>query len=128
MNLYWGGTKLGVAKYRPFDGADPRDAAYDWSLYDRTAHYASAYGIKLLFSITGHARAGRTAARARTGRRATTPILRDFAYAAAARYSGTYTGDGRPDPSRRPAVGGVERAEQPGLPPAPVRPQGRASG
>ena len=36
VNLYWGG-KLGVAKARPFDGSDPRDAAYDWSLYDRTA-------------------------------------------------------------------------------------------
>ena len=52
VNLYWGG-KLGVAKVRPFDAADPRDAGYDWSLYDHVSAFAGAYGIKLLFSITG---------------------------------------------------------------------------
>ena len=41
VNLYWGG-KLGVAKYRPFDASDPRDAAYDWSQYDRIVQYAGA--------------------------------------------------------------------------------------
>ena len=52
VNLYWGG-KLGVAKYRPFDGLDPRDAAYNWALYDRVVQYAGAYKLKVLFSITG---------------------------------------------------------------------------
>jgi hypothetical protein len=100
VNLYWGG-KLGVAKYRPFDGADPRDAAYDWSLYDRTAQYASAYGINLLFSITG------TPRWANGGQSSNRPPfeysdLQDFAYAAAARYSGRYTGeDGRTLPAVR---------------------------
>jgi hypothetical protein len=100
VNLYWGG-KLGVAKYRPFDGADPRDAGYSWSLYDRVAMYASAYGIKLLFSITG------TPRWANGGGSANRPPLnyqdlRDFAYAAAARYSGTYIGpDGRTLPAVR---------------------------
>ena len=28
VNLYWGGS-LGVAKHRPFQPSDPRDAAYD---------------------------------------------------------------------------------------------------
>ncbi len=91
VNLYWGGT-LGVAKSRPFNGADPRDAAYDWSLYDRTALYAGANGISLLFSITG------TPRWANGGQSSNRPPLnytdlRDFAYAAAARYSGRYIGD-----------------------------------
>ncbi len=91
VNLYWGGP-LGVAKRRPYNGADPRDAAYDWALYDRTAQFASAYGIQLLFSITG------TPRWANGGQSANRPPfdysdLRNFAYAAAARYSGKYAGD-----------------------------------
>jgi hypothetical protein len=100
VSLYWGG-KLGVAKYRPFDGSDPRDAAYDWALYDRTAQYAGANGIKLLFSITA------TPRWANGGQSTNRPPLnytdlRNFAYAAAARYSGAYTGDdGRTLPAVR---------------------------
>jgi hypothetical protein len=100
VNLYWGG-KLSVAKYRPFDGADPRDAGYDWSLYDRVVTYAGAYGIKLLLSITG------TPRWANGGQSENRPPLdysdlRNFAYAAAARYSGTYAGfDGRTLPAVR---------------------------
>ena len=99
VNLYWGG-KLGVAKYRPFDASDPRDAGYDWSLYDRIANFAGSYGIKLLFSITG------TPRWANGGGSSNRPPrdyndLRDFAYAAAARYSGTYAGD---DGKTLPAV------------------------
>ncbi len=100
VNLYWGG-KLGVSKYRPFDGADPRDASYNWSLYDRVATYAGAYGIKMLFSITG------TPRWANGGQSSNRPPknfndLYRFAYAAAARYSGTYVGeDGRTLPSVR---------------------------
>jgi hypothetical protein len=100
VNLYWGG-KLGVAKRRPFDASDPRDAAYDWSLYDRTAFYAAAAGIKLLFSIVGTPRwanGGQSANRPPTSY----ADLRQFAYAAAARYSGTYIGDdGRVIPAVR---------------------------
>jgi hypothetical protein len=98
VNLYWGG-KIGVAKTRPFDGADPRDAGYDWSLYDRVAAFAGAYKIQLLFSITG------TPRWANGGASPNRPPknfadLRDFAYAAAARYSGTYIGtDGRTLPA-----------------------------
>ena len=94
VNLYWGG-KLGVAKARPFKASDPRDAAYDWTIYDRTAFYAAANGIQLLFSITG------TPRWANGGQSSNRPptqyaYLRAFAYAAAARYSGTYVGnDGR---------------------------------
>ena len=100
VNLYWGG-RLCVAKTRPFDAADPRDAGYDWSLYDRVAQFASAYGIKLLFSITGTPRwanGGGSPNRPPTN----FADLRNFAYAAAARYSGSYAGvDGRTLPAVR---------------------------
>jgi Glycosyl hydrolase catalytic core len=100
VNLYWGGP-LGVAKSRPFDAADPRDAAYNWSLYDQTVQYAHANGIQVLFSITG------TPRWANGGQPSNHPpadygTLRRFAYAAAARYSGTYVGnDGRTLPAVR---------------------------
>jgi hypothetical protein len=100
VNLYWGGP-LGVAKQRPFSSSDPRDAAYDWSVYDRTAFYAAASGIKLLFSITGTPRwANGDQSSNRPPRNYA--LLRGFAYAAAARYSGTYVGnDGRVLPAVR---------------------------
>jgi hypothetical protein len=100
VNLYWGG-RLGVAKYRPFEGADPRDAAYNWALYDNVVQYARQSKIGVLFSITG------TPRWANGGQSANRPPknftdLRNFAYAAAARYSGTYTGtDGRVLPAVR---------------------------
>ena len=100
VSLYWGGP-LGVAKNRPFKASDPRDAGYNWTLYDRTAFYAAKYGIKLLFSITG------TPRWANGGQSSNRPpldfrYLRGFAYAAAARYSGTYVGDdGRTLPAVR---------------------------
>jgi len=100
VNLYWGG-KLGVAKYRPFDGSDPRDAGYNWALYDRVVQYAGAYNLKVLFSITG------TPRWANGGQSSNRPPknfqdLYKFAYAAAARYSGSYTGtDGRTLPAVR---------------------------
>ncbi len=126
VNLYWGG-KLGVAKVRPFDGADPRDAGYDWSLYDHVAAYAGAYGIKLLFSITGTPAVGERRSElepptvelrrpARLRLRGGGPLQRHLHRPRRAHHSGG------------PAVGGVERAEQPDLPPAPVRPQGREVG
>jgi Glycosyl hydrolase catalytic core len=92
VNLYWGG-KLGVARYRPFNGSDPRDAAYDWSLYDRTVTYAGAYGISVLFSITGTPRWANGGGSSNRPPRKFAD-LRDFAYAAAARYSGMYVGTG----------------------------------
>ncbi len=100
VNLYWGG-KLGVARNRPFNAADPRDAAYDWTLYDRTVTYAAAHGIRILFSIVG------TPKWANGGASPNRPpsdysFLRGFAYAAAARYSGMYIGnDGRTLPAVR---------------------------
>lgn len=94
LNLYWGG-KYGVARSRPAHGADPADPAYDWSLYDRTVNYASQSGVQVVFSIYG------TPTWANRGRAQNVPPtygidLRNFAYAAARRYSGAYPGaDGR---------------------------------
>jgi len=94
LNLYWGGP-YGVAKTRPASATDPADPAYDWDLYDRTVNYAQQNGVHVVFSIYG------TPAWANGGKNQnvapTRAIdLRNFAYAAARRYSGVYMGsDGR---------------------------------
>ncbi|MFL5955227.1 MAG: DUF5722 domain-containing protein [Gaiellaceae bacterium] len=90
LNLYWGG-RYGVAKTRPASATNPADPAYDWELYDRTVNYAAQNGVHVLFSIygtPGWANGGKGANVAPT--RATD--LRNFAYAAARRYSGRYLG------------------------------------
>ncbi len=100
VNLYWGG-RLGVAERRPFDAADPRDAAYNWALYDRVDQFAGAYGIRLLFSITATPRWANGGASTNRPPKSFAD-LRRFAYAAAARYSGNYIGvDGRTLPAVR---------------------------
>jgi hypothetical protein len=100
VNLYWGG-RVGVARRKPVRAADPADPAYDWELYDRTVNYAAQYGMRVLFSIYGTpawANGGKPRNRAPT--RATD--LRDFAFAAARRYSGRYLAeDGRALPAVR---------------------------
>jgi hypothetical protein len=94
LNLYWGGP-YGVAKKRPASATNPADPAYDWDLYDRTVNYAQQNGVRVVFSIYGTpawANGGQKQNVAPT--RATD--LRNFAYAAARRYSGSYLGgDGR---------------------------------
>jgi hypothetical protein len=100
LNLYWGG-RFGVAKSRPASATNPADPAYDWDLYDRTVNYAAQNGVHVLFSIYGTpswANGGQGPNVAPT--RATD--LRNFAYAAARRYSGAYPGsDGRILPAVR---------------------------
>jgi hypothetical protein len=90
LNLYWGG-RFGVAKSRPKNATNPADPAYNWDLYDRTVRYAAQNGVHVLFSIYGTpswANGGKGANVAPT--QATD--LRNFAYAAARRYSGKYMG------------------------------------
>jgi len=100
LNLYWGG-RFGVAKSRPASATNPADPAYDWDLYDRTVNYAAQNGVHVLFSIYGTpswANGGKGPNVAPT--RGTD--LRNFAYAAARRYGGTYPGsDGRILPAVR---------------------------
>ncbi len=100
LNLYWGG-RFGVARTKPATPTDPADPAYDWALYDRTVDYAQQYGMKVLFSIYG------TPGWANGGKGMNVAPkngadLRNFAYAAARRYSGTFEAeDGRLIPSVR---------------------------
>jgi hypothetical protein len=87
VNLYWGGNKWAVANSRPLDGTDPGDPAYNWTLYDRLVRYAASYHITVMFTILftpGWANGGQ----ARTVAPTNPQDLQDFAYAAAARYSG----------------------------------------
>jgi Glycosyl hydrolase catalytic core len=88
LNLYWGG-RFGVAKTRPVRPTDPADPAYNWDLYDRTVQHAAAVGEHVIFSIYG------TPGWANGGKaQNVAPLqqtdLRNFAYAAAKRYSGFY--------------------------------------
>jgi hypothetical protein len=98
LNLYWGG-RYGVAKTRPAAATNPNDPAYDWTLYDRTVFLAAQTGVHVLFSVYGTptwANGGKGPNVAPT--RATD--LRNFAYAAARRYSGVFSGtDGRTIPA-----------------------------
>jgi hypothetical protein len=95
VNLYWGssagrtGSGLGVAKRRPAKPLDPNDRAYNWSLYDRTVQLAQRYRMRVVFAIYG------TPGWANRGKGSNVPPtkvadLRNFAYAAARRYSGTF--------------------------------------
>jgi Glycosyl hydrolase catalytic core len=95
MMLVWGGNG-GVANTRPASPKDPTDPAYDWSRYDRAIEGANGAGMDVLLTIVGTppwANGGKGARHAPSIGR----TLRDFAYAAARRYSGTFldTASGR---------------------------------
>jgi hypothetical protein len=91
VNLYWGGTKWGVAnKGRPTDPTDPGDPAYTWTIYDRLVRYATQYGIKVVFSIVGTP-AWANGGKARNVAPTNYNDLVNFSYAAAERYSGLWT-------------------------------------
>ena len=98
VHLHWGG-RLGVARRRPRRGADPRDPAYDWRLYDRIVLEAARRRVEIVFTIFGTppwANGGAPPTRApRDARR-----LEEFAYAAATRYGGRFRrADGRELPA-----------------------------
>ena len=86
LNLHW----ASVAPSRPTNPLDPNDAAYDWGPYDQAVESASKYGLQLLLSVIDTPRwenggAGKNHAPRNMA------DLRDFALAAATRYSGTWT-------------------------------------
>jgi hypothetical protein len=94
LNLYWGGP-YAVAKSRPAHPTDPNDPAYDWALYDRTVNYAQQAGVHVLFSIYGTPSWANGGKGPNVAPKAAID-LRNFAYAAAKRYSGKMIGtDGR---------------------------------
>jgi polysaccharide biosynthesis protein PslG len=85
VNLNW----TDVAKRRPAHPQDPADDAYDWTVYDRAVRYAAQNGIQVMMTILF------TPSWANGGRARNVPPtnyndLRNFAYAAATRYSGKY--------------------------------------
>jgi Glycosyl hydrolase catalytic core len=86
--LAWGGP-YGVARERPDRGTDPADPAYEWHLYDAGVITAASRGVRVMFTIYATpwwANGGRdqNVAPQNIAR------LREFAYAAAIRYSGHY--------------------------------------
>ena len=98
LNLYWGG-RFGVAKSRPAAATNPADPAYVWDLYDRTVNYAAQNGVHVVFSIYGTPTWANGGKGPNVAPKQATD-LRNFAYAAARRYSGKYLGsDGRVVPA-----------------------------
>jgi hypothetical protein len=91
INLHWGG-RFEVAGIDPtVRPRDPNDGQYKWELYDRAVLYAAQYKIKVVFSIVGTPNwaNGKKGPRVAPTARYMSQ-LRDFAYAAATRYSGRY--------------------------------------
>ena len=88
VNLVWSD----VARSKPRTPADPSDKAYRWEGYDRMVEYAARYRIKVVFAIVGTPRwANGGKARSYAPRKAID--LRNFSYAAATRYSGSFSPD-----------------------------------
>jgi hypothetical protein len=95
VNLYWGGASGVARRRRPVNAINPADAAYDWALYDSTVKRAAAARIKVVFSILWTP--GWAGPRANRAPRKMID-LRNFAFAAAKRYSGSF----RPMPDAAP--------------------------
>ena len=95
LNLYWGGP-TGVARVRrPANAVNPADPAYDWSVYDTVVKRAADNRIKMVFSILW---TPRWAGPKKNGAPRRMVDLRNFALAAAKRYSGSF----RPAPDATP--------------------------
>jgi hypothetical protein len=92
VNLYWGGPSGVARQKRPANARNPADPAYDWSVYDAFIKRAAENRIKPVLSILWTPSwAGPT----KNSAPRRTIDLRNFAYAAAKRYSGSF----RPDPN-----------------------------
>jgi hypothetical protein len=99
VNLYW----HEVAKRKPVTPTNPADKAYDWVGYDRMVQHAARHRIKVVLAIVGTPRWA-NGGKHRSYAPKRTRDLRNFAYAAATRYSGTYTESEEPDAKPLPAV------------------------
>jgi hypothetical protein len=120
--LAWGGA-YGVARERPDRGTNPEDPAYEWGYYDRAALSAQARGVQVLFTIYAtpwwaNGYRDQNVAPQNFTR------LREFAYAAAMRYSGTYQ---RPDGVVLPRVSLWTAWNEPNIP-LGLKPQWRKIG
>ena len=86
MDLNWGGY---VAKKRPKLAVDPADPAYNWNIYDEFVINAHKHKMAVLFTIYGTpAWASGVQKLNRVPKKML--YLRQFAFAAAKRYSGTF--------------------------------------
>jgi hypothetical protein len=99
VNLYWSE----VAKRKPVTPTNPADKAYHWAGYDRMIEHAGRHRIKVVLAIVGTPRWA-NGGKHRSYAPKRTRDLRNFAYAAATRYSGTYTESEEPDAKPFPAV------------------------
>jgi Glycosyl hydrolase catalytic core len=99
IDLSWGAR---VAKKRPVHPTDPADPAYNWDIYDQLVLNAKKNKIQVLFTIYGTPRwaSGKIKRLNRAPRQML--FLKQFAFAAAKRYSGTFkTADGTVLPAVR---------------------------
>jgi hypothetical protein len=101
VNLYWGGSSGVARSRRPAQATDPADPAYDWAAPDAVVKRAKQDRIKVIFSIVWTPLWAKPEMnkKNRAPRRMTD--LRNFAIAAARRYSGTFrpTQDADPLPA-----------------------------
>lgn len=89
IDLHWGGPNGVAGDFRTVRPTDPNDGQYTWDVYDRAVLYARQYHMQVLFSIVSTpawANGDRPPNVAPSSMR----DLRDFAYAAALRYSGSF--------------------------------------
>ena len=89
VNMIWGGAPHAVAARRPAHPQDPSDPAYDWTLYDRVVRYAAQNHIQVMLTIMFTPKWA-NGGKARNVPPTNSNDLRNFAYAAAERYSGHY--------------------------------------
>jgi hypothetical protein len=95
VQLYWGGPSGVARKRRPANAVNPADPAYDWTVYDAFVKKAAENQIKPLFTILWTP----SWAGPRQNHVPRRMIdLRNFAFAAAKRYSGSF----RPTPDATP--------------------------
>ncbi len=99
VNLYWGGPSGVARKKRPANARNPNDSAYDWTIYDAMVKQSVENKIKPVFSILW---TPSWAGPAKNMAPRRTIDLRNFAYAAAKRYSGNF--HPTPDAPALPAV------------------------
>jgi hypothetical protein len=85
VNLNWNE----VAPRRPLHAQDPADPAYEWGVYDRAIRYAAQNGMRVMLTFLWTPRWA-NGGRARNVPPTNYNDLRNFAYAAASRYSGRY--------------------------------------
>jgi hypothetical protein len=89
IDLNWGGPDGVAGRFPTVRPTDPNDGQYDWNVYDRAVLYANQYHIQILFSIVSTP-AWANGDQPPNVAPSAMQQLRDFAYAAATRYSGSY--------------------------------------